>query len=341
MVFFLFEYSIMLVTLALIALAIILELHFGIIKKEYLMRPEAGLIILLVISLLIGTVTTLVGSKLMMGKMDYILSSMKQLAGGNFQVRIKKEGILHSKETQEFIEEFNLMAKELGSIEMLRSDFVNNLSHEFKTPIVSLRGFARLLKDPELNPEDREEYLDIILDEADRLAKLSTNVLNLSKIENQTLLSGQSDIDLGEHVRRAMLMIESKWVEKQLELEVEIDDVFYYGNGELLSQVWVNVLDNAVKFSPKYGRLEVSLTQEKNAVTFRVRDYGSGMEEEARTHMFEKFYQEDKSITTDGNGLGMAVVKKIVVLHGGEIFVDSAPGEGTEIIITLPNVRIS
>lgn len=341
-VFFLIEFSILILTLAFIFLSIFLELHFGLLKMESLMEPMARVIILIFLCLTIGSVTTLLGSRLIVRKTRYVLKAMKQLAEGNFQTRITQEGILCPKELKEFIEEFNLMAKELGSIEMIRSDFVNCLSHEIKTPIVSLRGFARLLKEADLTQEEREEYLDVILGESDRLAKLSTNILNLVKIESQTLLAGQSNIELGEQIRRAMLMIEAKWEEKKLALELEIeDDVHYYGNGELLSQVWVNVLDNAVKFSPQYGRLEVELKDSTNAVMLRVRDYGSGMDEETKMYMFEKFYRQDKSIAIDGNGLGMTMVKKIVELHSGKIFVETTLGEGTQIIIILPKVQSS
>jgi len=337
--FSLFIFSALLVALSIVAVTIILELHFGLIQLTYLLRPAAGLITLFFLSLIIGGVTSVIASRLLFGKTKPILTAMKQLSKGNFQVRISQTSLLCPKELKEFFEEFNVMAQELESIEILRTDFVSNVSHEFKTPIVSLRGFAKLLQEPDLTQEERAEYLAMILGESDRLSNLSSNMLNLSKIEHQALLSGQTELELSEEIRRAMLIMESKWTKKQLELEMELEDVYYYGNGDLLSQVWINILDNAIKFSPRHGRLEIQLKDTRETVIFRVRDYGCGMDENTTNHMFDKFFQGDKSHTTEGNGLGMAVVQKIVALHGGDLSVLSSPGDGTEVTIVLPKEK--
>lgn len=312
-------------------------LRVGFLSENFYENPAVGISILLFISTIIGLIVTRVAGKLMLNPICEMLASMKKLAGGDFNVRIGNSGLLRPKELRDFSEEFNAMAKELGSIEILRSDFVNNFSHEFKTPIVSLRGFAKLLKKGNLSNDERQEYLDIIISESDRLAALATNVLNLSKIENRTSFSGHSLFNLSEQIRRTILITELKWSEKRLELEVDIkEDIYFLGNPELLSQVWVNLLDNAVKFSYQSGKLRIRLLNYNDCVVFKVEDFGCGMDEEIKAHIFDKFYQGDRSRSTEGNGLGMTVVKKIVSLHKGEILVESRPSQGTIVTITLP-----
>jgi len=336
-VFSFFIFNILLFNLGLTGVIIYTLWRMGILAENFYVNPSVGISILLLISTIISVIVAAIGGKLMINPICEMLESMKKLAGGDFNVRIDNSGLLRPKELSNFSDEFNAMAKELGSIEILRSDFVNNFSHEFKTPIVSLRGFAKLLKEGNPSDEERQEYLDIIISESDRLAVLATNVLNLSKIENLTLITGHSVFDLSEQIRRAILMTESRWMEKKLELEVDIEeDIHLRGNPELLSQVWVNLLDNAVKFSHQGGKLRIRLLNFNNCVVFKVQDFGCGMDEEVKAHIFDKFYQGDISRATGGNGLGMTLVKKIVSLHKGEISVESQPGQGTIVTIILP-----
>ncbi len=321
-------------TLGLTGIIIYTLWRTGILAEHFFTNPLIGISVLLLISTFICIVVAIIGGKLIINPIYEMLVSMKELASGDFNVRIDDSGKLRPKELRDFSNGFNTMAKELGSIEMLRSDFVNNFSHEFKTPIVSLRGFAKLLKEGDLSDEEREEYLDIIISESNRLAALATNVLNLSKIENQTSITGYCTYDLSEQIRRTILMTESKWSEKGLELEVGLEeDIHLRGNPDLLSQVWINLLDNAVKFSHQGGKLIIKLLSYKDCVVFKVQDFGSGMDEETKVHIFDKFYQGDQSRATEGNGLGMTVVKKIVSVHMGDIKVESQPAQGT--IVTV------
>ncbi|MNP18817.1 Alkaline phosphatase synthesis sensor protein PhoR [compost metagenome] len=271
--------------------------------------------------------------------MREMVAAMKELAGGNFNVRINYKGLFRPWELYDFSMSFNTAAQELSSIEMLRRDFVNNFSHEFKTPIVSLGGFARLLKEGNLSKEETEEYLGIIVSESDRLAALATNVLNLSKIENQTIVTEKEPFNVSEQIRRSVLMMESKWSNKELDLELELEEMLLYGNAELLSQVWVNVLDNAVKFSPKGAKLTIQLLDFFDSVIFKVQDHGPGMDEKTQKSIFDKFYQGDASRATEGNGLGLTIVKKIVSLHQGHIEVESSIGKGTTVTIVLPKQK--
>jgi signal transduction histidine kinase len=295
-----------------------------------------GIFILLLITCIMAAVVTFVGGKLILKPLRNMLTSMKKLASGDFSVRTNLSGFLIPRELRQFSEEFNITAKELGGIEIMRSDFVNSFSHEFKTPIVSMRGFAAILKNNELSDADRDEYLNVIIQESDRLATLATNVLNLTKIENQFVLSDIKPFNLSEQIRRAILLLDAKWSNKNLDMNIQLEEVFYTGNEDMLYQVWVNLLDNSIKFSNDGGELEIRLRETPESVLFTLRDYGCGMNSETKTHAFDKFYQGDHSRTVDGNGLGLSVVKKVLSLHDGSITIESKPGEGASISILLP-----
>lgn len=325
----------MLVDFVIAYLVLRLLLYTGVIEYTVFEKPLIWFMMIDAMSLFIGLLTTTICSTILFKPIREILTAMKDLSNGNFNIRIKQSKFYRPRELREFSNEFNNMAKELGSIEMLRSDFINDFSHEFKTPIVSLRGFAKLLKEGNVTDEEKEEYLDIIISESNRLSILATNVLNLSKIENQAIIKEKDTFDLSEQIRRVILMMESKWAQKEINLDINLEEINYYGNKELLSQVWVNLLDNAIKFSPKGGDLEINLKDYNDHVEFKLQDYGCGMDAETQAHIFDKFYQGDTSRTTEGNGLGMALVKKIISLHQGNITIKSEPGHGTLVMITL------
>lgn len=313
-----------------------LLIKLGFFKQNSLETPLIMFEYLGTLSIILGVLFVTIVTKLTFKPIHKVFKAMEELSNGNFNVRYNVKGLMRGTELMDFSDAFNRMAEELGSIEMLRSDFVNNFSHEFKTPIVSLRGFAKLLKEKNLTQEEREEYLDIIIQESDRLTALATNILNLSKIETQTIITKFENYNLSEQIRRVILMMECKWVKKELELEIELDEVQFYGNFDLLNQVIVNVLDNAIKFSPNDGEIQINLTEFPNYIEFKVQDYGCGMDQETQSRIFNKFYQGDTSHQSEGNGIGMTVVNKIVLLHHGAIKIDSALGKGTLVIITLP-----
>lgn len=289
--------------------------------------------LLAVSSAFVGTGLAILVSRIPLKPIRDLIEAINQLADGNFHVRI------HLNTTEEFVrlsESFNQMAQELANTELLRSDFINNFSHEFKTPIVSLRGFARLLKNPDLTQKEREEYLDIIIHESTRLSQLSSNVLNLSKIENLSIISDMKTFNLSEEIRQSVLLLESKWQKKELALMIDMEESKYYGNKSLLNQVWINLIDNAIKFSAEKGKIRLTLQQQKNKMVFQIMDNGCGMPKETQERIFERFYQGDTSHTAEGNGLGLTVVKRIVELHGGEITVHSEDGFGSTFTVALP-----
>ena len=299
-----------------------------------LVNPYARLVAIPL--LMVFFITTLAAS---MGRgklkpINDLVHAMREVSQGDFSVRVDAEDV--SGDMGRLVSSFNDMATELGGLELFRKDFINNFSHEFKTPIVSIRGFAKQLEREDLTEEQRKEYLDIIVSESDRLANMASNVLLLSKLENQTIVTDREDYRLDEQLRRCVLLLEKQWSEKDLELDLELEEVVYRGNEEMMNHVWVNLLNNAVKFSPRGGRLTVRLRREGDRAVCSVGDEGSGMDEATCQRVFEKFYQGDTAHTTEGNGLGLSLVKRIVDLCDGTVTVRSAPGRGTTFTVTLP-----
>ena len=286
--------------------------------------------------LLVFFITTLAAS---MGRsklkpINDLVRAMHDVSQGDFSVRVDTEDV--SGDMGQLVASFNDMASELGGLELFRKDFINNFSHEFKTPIVSIKGFARQLEREDLTEEQRREYLDIIISESDRLANMSGNVLLLSKLENQNIVTDRTVYRLDEQLRKCILLMEKQWTRKELDLDLDLDEVEFLGNEEMVQHVWVNLLSNAIKFSPQGGTLAVSLRAAGVRAEVRVKDQGPGMDAETRRRIFEKFYQGDTAHAAEGNGLGLSLVKRIVDLCQGSVDVDSEPGRGSAFTVRLP-----
>ncbi len=282
------------------------------------------LLFLAFISLVIGFGISIIIVRFPLKPFNRIISSMNKLASGDFTARLSfgktASGI---SALSEVTDSFNKMAHELENTEMLRSDFINNFSHEFKTPIVSIAGFAKLLKRGNLSEEQKQEYINIIEEESIRLSDMATKVLNLTKIENQNILSDISKYNLSEQIRNCVLLLENKWTSKKIEFDLEFDEVFIKANEELLKQVWINLMDNAIKFSPEYSIISISIKETEKNISTTITNTGVEIPEEEQKMIFRKFYQSDKSHSAYGNGIGLAIVKKIISLHKGQIFVES------------------
>ena len=265
-----------------------------------------------------------------------IINRMNQLASGDYSARLSygKPICLHPT-VIEIMSSFNRMAEELEKTENLRLDFINNLSHEFKTPIVSIAGFAKMLKKDNLTEEQRKEYLDIIEEEAKRLADMATNVLNMTKLENQTILTDISKFNLSEQIRSSVLLLEEKWTKKNLELDLDFEEHDINANEELLKEVWINLLDNAVKFSPFNGLINIEIEEKQGIYRIIISNQGEAITEENQKKLFHKFYQADESHATEGNGIGLSIVKKIVELHRGKIHIECKEGK-VSFIAELP-----
>ena len=297
---------------------------------------------LLVISMalaciLIGAGLATLSGKYIMSRIQRISHGMREVARGNFKARVPEKDKKNSpSEFGELERSFNQMASDLDGIEFFRNDFINNFSHEFKTPIVSIRGFARQLQSGNLSDEERREYLDIIVSESERLVNMSSNVLLLSKLENQQIVSNKSEFYLDEQIRRSILLLEKDWSTKEIELDIDLDEIKFLFNEEMLSHVFINLINNAIKFTDVGGRIEISLKRRGDSAIFSVKDNGIGMTAEIKERIFEKFYQGDSSHTSTGNGIGLNIVQRIVSLAHGAIEVESKLGEGSRFTVTLP-----
>lgn len=302
-------------------------------------NPFVPLVNFLFTAVVVGTVVSaLVGHKITQ-PINRLSGALKEIARGNFDVRMQVDKGLP--EVREMLRNFNVMAQELSGIETLRNDFVVNVSHEFKTPIAAIEGYATLLQNGSLTDADREEYTRLIIQSAQKLSMLTSNILKLSKLENQEIIPSKTCFSLDEQLRQALLMLEGQWSKKTIELDIELMPIQFYGNEELLLQVWLNLLGNAIKFTPRYGSVSVRLLERDGMVTVTVSDTGIGISPGMQPHIFEKFYQGDHTRAAEGNGLGLALVKRIVTLCSGSISVVSDTGEGACFTVTLPNYKSS
>ena len=286
------------------------------------------------LAVVIGAVVAASFSRIPLKPLRKIAEAADRLAAGDFSTRIN---LKMGGELQELNTSFNNMANELEQSQMLRSDFINNFSHEFKTPITSIRGFAKMMREHELTREETEEYLDIIIAESDRLIDLSANVLNLSKIESTTLLTNSGRFNLSEEMRRVIVLLENRWEEKNIFVNLDCSEIYIKGNEEMLRQVWINLIDNAIKFANRDSKINISILQSAGYTTVTIADRGEIIAPEILGRIFDKFYQGDTSHGTKGNGLGLAVAAKIVSLHKGSISVVRSDEEETSFEVKLSN----
>ena len=323
--------GLLLVTILIVGVIVFFFIYRGMLKLEYNEISAKMLFFIFVgLCLFFGTILSFLTMHFPLKPVNKIMDVTNRLASGDYTARLSFKG--HFAKLPPIVkltDSFNTMAEELGQIEMLRSDFINNFSHEFKTPIVSIAGFTKLLKKGNLSEETRNEYLDIIEEESLRLSALATNVLNLAKVENQSILSDTADYNLSEQIRNCVLLLETKWTRKNIELVLPEEEYQIHGNEELLKQVWINLLDNAIKFSDEYGTVEVDIHEMERTLRIQVSNFGEPIPEEKRERIFGKFYQADESHSTEGNGVGLAIVKKIVELHKGKVSVECDGGKNT------------
>lgn len=260
--------------------------------------------------------------------------AMQQVAEGDFSVRLEPKNGL--KEIRDIYSNFNLMVKELSATEILQTDFVSNVSHEFKTPITAIEGYATLLQGNEQQGTNEQEiYVEKILLNTRRLSHLVGNILLLSKIDNQVVQTKLTKFRLDEQIRQSIVMLEPEWSKKEIEIDVELEDAEYVGNEGLLHHVWDNLIGNAIKFSPQGGTICIRMMNKEEQIVFSVEDKGPGINEESIKHIFDKFYQEDSSHKEEGNGLGLALVKKILNICEGTVSVENVPSGGCKFSVIL------
>ena len=285
----------------------------------------------LLITFFSGTIDYLRRKQMVDKPVKQILAAAEKIMQGDFSVRIEpvKE---FAGETgfNQIIDCLNKMTAELAGTETLRTDFIANVSHELKTPLAVIGNYATMLQRPGITEEERCEYARAISHSSRRLAALITNILKLNKLENQQIFPKHEEYDLSGQLCESLLQFEAAWEAKDMNIETDIEDqVLICSDAELLSLVWNNLISNAVKFTPEGGTISVSLKTMGDMVTVSVSDTGCGINPETGKHIFEKFYQGDTSHATQGNGLGLALVKRVVDILQGEISVQSTPGKGS------------
>ena len=280
---------------------------------------------ILLFSIVVGTLGALGAAQFFIKPIKKLEAAMNKVAHGDFTVNLPTDR-LKLREINALYENFNTMTAELSATEILQSDFVSNVSHEFKTPLSAVEGWASLLQDPTLGEEERQAYVERILTSTARLSELVANILLLSRIENKAIEDKKTTFRLDEQIRAALITLEPSWSAKDLEPEAELEEISFSGNEALLMHVWMNLLQNAVKFSPEGGKLEIRLSRDETGrVVFTVDDEGPGIPEAELSRIFNKFYQGDASRKAEGNGLGLALVQRVVTLSGGTVEAGQSP----------------
>ena len=327
-------FIVLILAVGILVMGILLGIFDMLDQVFYVRYGIVTLLWLILLSVLIsGLVTTFLTNRILQ-PIRRLRRAMGEVARGDFQVRLETGSRVG--EVQEIYEHFNQMAGELAATEMLQRDFVSNVSHEFKTPINAIEGYAMLLQGDAQVSGEQAEYIDKILFNTRRLSGLVGNILLLSRMDNQTILPQRTLFRLDEQIRQAVLLLEPKWTEKDVELDAELEPAEYLGNESLLLHVWTNLIDNAVKFGPRGGVVRLRLYRSADGLIFYVEDQGPGVDEDKKKRIFDRFYQADSSHQDEGNGLGLALAKQILDKNGGGIQVKNMPGGGCRFTVWLP-----
>lgn len=297
------------------------------------LNPAYAFFVIWVLCLILSSVTIYFLITQLFEPLKKISSALKKVSKGDYSIQLDYSGNIE--EFQYTINNFNKMVRELDSVEMLRNDFIANVSHEFKTPLSSVTGYVTLLQDPELTESEKDEYIQKIFFNINKLNSLTENILLLSKLENQNTLPEPVTYRLDEQIREAIVLLEPRWSAKRIQLDIDLPELKWKGQRSLMLQVWINLISNAIKFSETGGEISVNLKRKNGSVRVTVSDNGIGMSEETQAHIFDKFYQGDTSRRSQGNGLGLALCSEILGRCGGKIYVRSESGEGSVFMVVL------
>ena len=294
-----------------------------------------GVLSMLVPIVVLVTLVNFLFTRYIYRYLDKISDAMQKVADGDYTVRLDAE---KDQPFRELYRNFNTMAEELGGVEMLKNDFINGYAHELRTPITSINGFAEMLlnDDGTLSREEKRSYLEIIASESRRLADLAGNSLLMSRLDTQKIIPDKKPFSLDEQLRRCSILLSGQWTEKELDMTMDLDEAVYVGDYDLMQHLWINLLTNAVKYTPKGGSITVTLKNEEKFIAVSVADTGKGIPPEDRERIFDKYYQTDKSHSKRGLGLGLAICKRIVQLCNGTLEVESEVGEGSTFTVRLP-----
>ena len=306
---------------------------FRLLPTAFFATVWMPIVVLLVANIVAGIANYFLVPKVIR-PIESLIEATTKVAGGDFSVEISED--IGEGEISELVRSFNAMTRELRSIEIFRNDFIRDFSHEFKTPIVSMKGFAAQLKKKDLTEEEKNMYCDIIISESERLSNMSSNILLLSKLETQEIIGEKAKYSLDEQLRDCVLLFEREWEKKKIEWDLDLPSLAICHNADMLHHVWSNLFSNAIKFTPENGQIKVSAVQNDENVMVTVRDNGIGMTEEEMKHIFDRCYQADSSHTSAGNGLGLCIAKRICTLSGGSISVRSTLKKGSVFTVILP-----
>ena len=322
-----------LVALCEVLIGAVVALILGFVVEDVLHWRLPVAVWVLVFSVILSCVLGVLLSSLIFGPITRLSRAMRQVGQGNFAAHLEPPN--HIREIRDIYDDFNRMTRELGATEIIQTDFVSNVSHEFKTPINAIEGYATLLQDGTQSPE-QAMYVDKILLNTRRLSDLVGNILLLSKVDNQSIDSKLTRYRLDEQIRQAIVLLENKWSEKEIDFDVDLSSAEFVGNESMMLHVWVNLIDNAIKYDPFGGMIRLRLREEAEALVFTIDDTGPGIPAGQEVHIFDKFYQIDSSHTTEGNGLGLALTKRVLDTCGGAITVENLPEAGCRFTVTLP-----
>ncbi len=309
------------------------------ISTEHFTNPIFGMWVIVSLCIVLSSIASYFLIRKVFAPLEVLSKATIEVSKGNFDVQVEYDGKLE--ELNNTISNFNRMVKELNSVEIMRNDFVADVSHEFKTPLAAITGYTTFLQDLELSQEEKDEYIRKIFFNVDKLNELTENILRLSKLEHQQFLNEPVRYRLDEQLREAIVLLEPKWGRKNTNFELELPELEYIGQKSLLFQVWMNIIGNAIKYTEDNGTIEVYLKESADYYEVIIRDDGIGMSEETQEHMFEKFYQADTSRKAQGNGLGLALCKEIINKCEGKIIVESRLGQGTVFMVLLPKITDS
>lgn len=310
--------------------------QFTHVTEDSTVYPWVFVAVSLTVGAVVGTILSFMYSKLTKKTIKPYLDALQRVSEGDFTARIDEESMMF--EDTHIAEKFNQMVKKLGSVEILRESFISDFSHEFKTPIVSISGFAKLLKTADLTDEERNEYLDVIINESERLVHLSQSVLLLTRLDDHVVQKQTFLLD--EQLRQNVLLFDKTLKDKNIQLDLTVETLPICSSQQLLSNVWLNLIGNAIKFSADGGKIDIVAKNHGDYITVAIADQGCGMDEETQQNIFNKFYQGDKSHSVEGNGLGLPIVQKVLKLVGGDISVQSELGKGSTFTVILPNKQI-
>ena len=322
-----------------IELCILAALGIDALLNRFIPLPfEVPLILELIsVSLLVGILVTIQLSRYFFNPIKKLGEAMGKVADGDFTVELNSRST--AKEIQEIFTGFNLMTHELRSTEILQLDFVSSASHEFKTPISAIEGYATLLRSSEDLTAEQRECVEKIIFNTKRLSSLTSSILLLSKLENQEIPTNRSKFLVDEQIRQSVVALETQWERKNIELDVDLCEAEYYGNALLMRHVWDNLISNAVKFSPENGIVRIHLAKKLGRIIFTVEDEGPGIPEESLRHVFDKFYQADSVHKQEGSGLGLALVEKILKLEKGAVTAENRENGGCRFTVTLRTIK--